>query len=354
MRLSRKRCIIAKYKRHCRINPHKSGKSAERAALATITVTEDGQTVFVSNGDRVIIDIPGGGTVTIVAEKPNVRNFRVDYADDESAASTAILDLDSFQRDDLQVLVSGYDLRDTMTLEGAENVQIGVPQENTASFGYGNGLSGKIKILDPGERDLSADPPPLVICFANGTIIETELGPRPVESILPGDLVRTVDNGRQPVKWVGRRELDTLALLQNPNLLPVRVSKGALGNDQPWTDLVVSPQHRIFLEDWRAELLFGDTEVLVPAKALVGLPGIEVCRNWTGCYYHLLFERHELVWSNGLITESLHPGEVALSALSDKDQEVVSKMVKKIAAATQTTRPAIRVHDAKALGSYAA
>ena len=84
--------------------------------MATIRITESGQTVLVSNGDRIIVDIPDGGTVTIVAENPNVRNFRVDYADNDAAGSEVILDVNSFQRDNLQVLVSGYDPQDSMSL----------------------------------------------------------------------------------------------------------------------------------------------------------------------------------------------------------------------------------------------
>ena len=322
--------------------------------MATIRITEHGQTVSVSNGDRVIVDIPGGGTVTIVAEHPNTRNFRIDYADDTDTGSTVMLDVDSFQRDDLQVIVTGYDPNDSLTLDGAENVQVGTPKENMATFDYGSGNSGTVKILDPRERDLSDQPPPIAICFANGTIIDTELGPRPVENILAGDRVKTVDHGEQPVVWVGRRKLDTLELARNPHLRPVRIAKGALGGDLPWTELVVSPQHRVCLRDWRAELLFGHAEVLVPAKALLDLPGISVCKNWTGHYYHLLFERHELVWSNGSITESLHPGEVALSALGDDDKIFVAEMVQARGMSTETARPAVKVTDARVLGSYAA
>ena len=302
--------------------PHsKAGKRQIEHTLATIRITEDGQTVYVSNGDRVIVDIPNGGTVNIVAENPNVRNFRVDYADNDVAGSRVIVDFDSFQRDDLQVLVSGYDPQDTISLDGAKNIQLGTPQENMASYEYGDGFSGTIKILDPRERDLTDKPPPIVICFANGTIIDTELGPCKVESILVGDRVKTVDNGNQPVQWIGSRKLDALDLLRSPHLLPIRISAGALGDGLPLIELIVSPQHRVCLRDWRADILFGHSEVLVAAKALVGFPGIDVCRDWTGSYHHLLFERHELIWSNGLITESLHPGEVAFSALGEQDKK---------------------------------
>ena len=42
-------------------------------------------------------------------------------------------------------------------------------------------------------------------CFTPGALIETEDGQVPVEDIRPGDMVMTIDNGLQPVRWVGQR-----------------------------------------------------------------------------------------------------------------------------------------------------
>lgn len=322
--------------------------------MAQITVTQDGATVFVSNGDRVVIDIPDGGTVNIVAANSSVRNFRVDYGDNDTTANKVVIDTDSFERDDLQVLVVGYDPLDALQLLGADNVQIGTPNINQVAFLYGNGFSGIVKILDPQERDLFDDPAPIVICFANGTIIDTALGPRPVESLLVGDEIKTLDNGHQTVRWIGRRELSSEELLRHPHLRPIRFSAGTMGQNLPWTDLVVSPQHRIRLNDWRAELLFGHPDVLIPAKAFLSVPGVEILEDWSGAYFHLLFDRHELVWSNGLLTESLHPGEVALSALEAEDMEIIARKASRLPANQKTSRPAIRVAEAKALNFYAA
>lgn len=322
--------------------------------MGQITVTQDGATVYVSNGDRVVIDIPDGGTVNIVAADRNVRNFRIDYGDNDIRSDKTVIDVDSFARDDLQILVVGYDPLDALQLLGAENVQIGVPTINQVTFSYGNGFSGNAKILDPKERDLFDDPAPIVICFATGTIIDTELGPRPVESLLLGDKVKTLDHGYQEVRWIGRRDLDSDELSRHPHLRPVRFSAGAMGHDLPWTDLVVSPQHRIRVNDWRAELLFGSPDILVPAKAFLDLPGVEILDEWTGSYFHLLFDHHELVWSNGLLTESLHPGEVTLAALDAKDAEIMFHGSSAQPASQKTSRPAIRVAEAKALTFYAA
>ncbi len=322
--------------------------------MPTIVVTQDGQTVQVANGDRVVIDIPGGGGVTIVAANSNVRNFQIEYGGDDTVADQAIVDLDSFTRDDLNIQLRGYDSQDNLSLEGAENVQIGEPNLNEISFEYGDGLSGGIRILDPGERDLTADPPPITICFADGTIIDTELGPRPIESLQIGDKVRTVDNGLRPVRWIGKRKLSENDLLQNPNLYPIKIRAGTFQNGLPWSDLIVSPQHRIRLRDWRAEMLYGNGDVLVPAKAFVGQPGVDVFDTWTGTYFHLLFDQHEMIWSNGLPTESLHPGEIALSAIAQMDEGFEPNKDTSDSVACLTSRPVLKVREARMLLNYAA
>jgi len=50
-------------------------------------------------------------------------------------------------------------------------------------------------------------------------------------------------------------------------LAPVRLRPGVLTGLE--RDLVVSPQHRVMFNGYRAELLFGEREVLVPARHLV-------------------------------------------------------------------------------------
>ncbi len=150
-----------------------------------------------------------------------------------------------------------------------------------------------------------------VTCFVTGTLIATVDGEVPVETIKPGDMVLTQDLLARPVRWVGRREV-----VPTGALAPVRIEAGVLGNRR---DLVVSQQHRIHMSDFRAGLMFDSCDVLVPAKALVGeVPGIIFDTSfWRTTYCHLLFDRHELVWSEGILTESFHPGETALDALTE-------------------------------------
>ncbi|WP_134725420.1 Hint domain-containing protein [Paracoccus luteus] len=155
-------------------------------------------------------------------------------------------------------------------------------------------------------------------CFAQGTVIETARGLVPVEDLRVGDLVATRDNGFQPVRWIGERHLGMPALLSQPQLRPIRIAAGALGADAPVSDLVVSPQHRILVRSKIAQRLFGAAEVLVAAKHLLGLKGIEIAEDMAEVrYFHILFDRHEVVFSNGAETESLYTGAEALKALGE-------------------------------------
>lgn len=159
---------------------------------------------------------------------------------------------------------------------------------------------------------------PIVPCFTAGTLIRTAEGERPVEDLALGDLVWTRDNGLQPIRWIGRRVLRPAELAAQPNLRPIRIKAGALGAGQPARDLVVSPQHRILVRSAIAVRMFGAAEVLVAAKQLLSLPGIEIdeaARDVT--YLHLMFDHHEVLVSNGAETESLYPGPVALAALGE-------------------------------------
>lgn len=155
------------------------------------------------------------------------------------------------------------------------------------------------------------------VCFASGSMIETASGPRPVQSLRVGDLVVTRDNGVQPVRWIGGRLLRTTDLEAAPNLLPVRIAAGALGPGCPAQDLTVSPQHRVLLRSPIAARMAGSAEVLVAAVQLVGMPGITRCSATGGVsYWHLMFDRHEIVFANGAESESLYLGKMALQALS--------------------------------------
>jgi Hint domain len=139
-----------------------------------------------------------------------------------------------------------------------------------------------------------------VICvsFAAGTMITLPGGlPKVVQSLRPGDMVLTRDNGAQPLRWVGKATLRAAG-----SFAPVVISAGTLGNSG---ELVVSPHHRIFIYQRGQRRLGLTAEIFVQAKHLVD--GERVWRREGGFvdYYSLVFDRHEIVYAEGIPVESL-------------------------------------------------
>tara|TARA_R110002051_G_scaffold17010_2_gene50440 strand:- start:9288 stop:10319 length:1032 start_codon:yes stop_codon:yes gene_type:complete len=154
-------------------------------------------------------------------------------------------------------------------------------------------------------------------CFLAGTRIETADGPRLIEGLVIGDMIPTVDNGMQPIRWIG-----TSTINGRPDAAPVCFEIGALGNTAP---LYVSPQHRMLLTGWRAELYMGEDEVLIPAIQLVNDHSIRQVKQDKVTYYHLMFDTHELIYAEGIVSESFHPGQRAVGAMArDVQQELLA------------------------------
>jgi hypothetical protein len=137
-------------------------------------------------------------------------------------------------------------------------------------------------------------------CFVAGTLIETELGPRPVERLRPGERVMTQDNGLQPLRWSGQRRVRA-----EGDFAPIYIAPGTFG---PHRAVALSPLHRVLVRDSLAELLFGEAEVLVAARDLVNGRSVRpVPGGWVD-YVHLLFDDHQVVFAEGLASESFLPG----------------------------------------------
>lgn len=171
-----------------------------------------------------------------------------------------------------------------------------------------------------------------IICFAAGTPITTITGEVAVECLRVGDRVLTVDNGFQTVRWVGRRKVPAYS-----RFAPVLVKRGVLNNDR---DLLVSPQHRMFVSSKIAQRVSGDGEILVPAKHLVGIDGVELRPQPMIEYVHFLFDNHELVFSAGAISESLFTGPEALKAVDPFARQEILGLFPELAEQDYDTLPA--------------
>jgi hypothetical protein len=186
-------------------------------------------------------------------------------------------------------------------------------------------------------------PPAAVTCFGVGTMIDTAAGPRRIETLRPDDMVLTRDRGPQPLRWQGGSHVTASGLEARQNLRPILIREGAVGAGSPDRDLIVSPQHRVLVRSRIAHRLFQEGEILVAAKHLVGLPGVEVTIPSKGVtYFHLLFDRHEIVLSNGAWSESLFTGPQALNFIDDAARREIFALFPGLAGG-QAPQPARRL-----------
>ncbi len=193
-----------------------------------------------------------------------------------------------------------------------------------------------------GPLDVGDMGPP---CFAAGTLIRTPDGERLVDELCVGDLIETVDHGPQAIRWIGQRRIDGSGVHA-----PIRIEPNVMGNDRP---LLLSPQHRVLLSGWRAEIMFGEDQVLVAAKHLVNDKTIRRSPMRHVTYYHFMFDEHELVWSDGCITESFFPGDPMLAQdeeLRDEISAIFPELLETAAAPkAETARLVVKRFEAQAM-----
>lgn len=191
------------------------------------------------------------------------------------------------------------------------------------------GSGASLETNDQGASyQVQTDPNPGTIpCLTLGTRVRTPQGPVAVEELKPGQLVCTYDGGAVPLVSVLRRSLSAAELAVNPRLCPVKIDAGALGRDRPTRDLWVSRQHRMLVASPIVNRMFAVPEVLIAAIRLVSLPGISVDRSAREVtYFHLLFDRHEVIFAEDSPTESLFLGPEALKSLSPEDRAEISAL----------------------------
>ena len=125
-----------------------------------------------------------------------------------------------------------------------------------------------------------------------------------IEDLRVGDLVVTADNGPQRIRWIGRSHFGARALATTPRLRPVLIRRGVLGAER---DLLVSRQHG---------LLIGDH--LVRSIHLTDRPGIRIANGRRSVtYFHLMFDAHQIIFSEHIPTESFLPGPFTFATFSE-------------------------------------
>ncbi|GGX55043.1 hypothetical protein GCM10007385_24340 [Tateyamaria omphalii] len=280
-----------------------------------------GDDVYIFNpgdDDDVITDFNAGNTGSIT---------------DGDQTNNDFIDLSSYY-------TNIFELRDDLADDGVLNQSVGDFGDNTA-------LGGSITMTGVAGGDLTFDNTN-VACFTAGARIDTVDGPVEVQDLRKGMRLRTLDNGDRPVRAVLRRRVDGSGALA-----PVHISAGALGNDR---DLIVSPAHRMLISDWRAQMLFGADEVLVSAANLVRGDLIYRTPMPEVTYYHILLDRHEVIFAEGAPTESFHLTRDAVEAAEYGDgeegevaAEIARLFPELLMCASRCIRPVMKGYEARAL-----
>ncbi|GAA3854921.1 Hint domain-containing protein [Celeribacter arenosi] len=219
-------------------------------------------------------------------------------------------DADGFTNDQLDVsnlrdaqgnLVSGADV--VVSDDGAGNAVLTFP----------NGESITLIGVAPTQVDHASELYAMgVPCFASGTRIETPSGARLVQDLRPGDRVVVADGHSMEILWHGQRHVTAGQLAARPELAPVLIRDGAIGNRG---DLVLSAQHALYVDD---DATGAGRFLRAVHLARHGSGAVRIARGKRGVtYHHLLLPRHAVVFANGVPSESLYPGRFALNGFDD-------------------------------------
>lgn len=236
-----------------------------------------------------------------------------------------------------------YVIRPVGSTDPADDITIYVLEFGTQVQGIASS-----QLLDPnveyliirGENGPEVPYGDLVICFTPGTGIATPDGLVAVDRLRPGDLVCTVDNGPQPLSWIGNR-----FSAGTGSGAPVQVASGVLGNTRP---LLLSQQHRVLIPQALGATSELGPDRIVPVKALVGLPGVEYAPRRMINYIHLMCERHELIFAEGAQTETFLPRKQALKALSEQDRTMLMTCMPQLRRKPLAeVRPILRVNQVR-------
>jgi hypothetical protein len=132
-----------------------------------------------------------------------------------------------------------------------------------------------------------------VNCFAAGTRILAQQGDIPVEQLQIGDELILHGGGTAPIRWIGQRAIEPARHPHPESVNPIRIKAGALMDGVPRRDLILSPDHALYLDG-----------ALIPAKALINGTTIRQETRKKIHYYHIELDKHGIIYAEGTPSES--------------------------------------------------
>ncbi|WP_439118276.1 Hint domain-containing protein [Nereida ignava] len=272
------------------------------------------------NADTYTYDL-GAGTTTSEIDSFFIWNVAVTLGDNTSSQMTLVF---------VQLTNGDVFSHDATQLDGLNIQSIRLVSYVGGDY-YGAGGSRSID----GSR---------IVCFAEGTMIATPGGDIPIEKLRVGDLITTADNGSQPIAWIGSRKVTTIELAHSPKLRPICIQAGALCENTPRQNLIVSPQHRILANAALTKRMFAQDEVLLPAKHLLELGGIAVLNDLEPVtYWHFACHAHQVIFANDTATESMLIGSESLKAMSQEAREEIHTIFSALYGGPKEAMPSARV-----------
>ncbi|MET4100944.1 hypothetical protein ABIE58_000360 [Roseovarius sp. MBR-78] len=286
------------------------------------------QTSLVANADSTTLFPDGSRVIDLLGNDVNETSgtLTITHLNGQAVTAGDIVTLPSGQQ--IELNADG-----TVTLIGDGDTEV-------ANFTYGVASS-------TGQSDTGMVTVDSVPCFVAGARIRTTEGQVPVEALRPGDLVLTRDEGAQPLRWTGCRTVAATG-----DFAPIRIAADTFGAHG---ELWLSPLHRVLVRDALAELLFGESEVLVAARDLVNDRSVRRVEGGEVTYVHLMFDRHQVIWSEGLATESFMPGPQAVRSFERAALAEIHALFPEIDPATgagysPAARRTLRPFEARLLG----
>lgn len=312
------------------------------------TIAGDGGDDIISGGDGDDVIASGSGADTVTGGE-GADSIFTGAGEDSIIGATAGDTVDGG---------SGPVDFDTLNLTSASLAQQALGGRIDVTYTSADREDGFVRFLDAADLETGRmtfeDIENVIPCFTPGTMIATPQGERRVEDLQVGDRVITRDNGIQEIRWTGAKELSGAQLASHAHLQPVLIRAGALGDNLPERDILVSPQHRMLLTTDQAAMYFEEREVLVAAKHLTLLDGVDIVESSGTTYIHIMFDQHEVVLSNGTWSESFQPGDYTLDGIGAEQRAEILELFPELATqqgvdAYQSARRALKKYEADLL-----